>query len=42
MHCELVVPELFAAGAKGRYPALEQLLARGRRTIEAPQPQRLA
>jgi hypothetical protein len=41
MHCELVVPELFAAGAKGRYAALEQLLARGRRTIEGPQPQQL-
>jgi hypothetical protein len=41
MHCELVVPELFAAGAPGRYPALERFLARGRRTIEGPQPQRL-
>ena len=32
MHCELVVPDLFAAGAGGRYPALELLFARGRRT----------
>jgi hypothetical protein len=31
MHCELVVPDLFAPGAGGRYPALELLLARGRR-----------
>ncbi|HVJ24793.1 MAG TPA: hypothetical protein VM756_12740 [Burkholderiales bacterium] len=41
MHCELVVPDLFSAGAKARYPALEQLLARGRRTIEGPKPQLL-
>jgi hypothetical protein len=34
MHCELVVPFLFGAG-KGRYPALELLLARGRRKLEA-------
>jgi hypothetical protein len=39
MHCELVVPLLFGAG-KGRYPALELLLARGRRTVESPQPDR--
>ena len=31
MHCELVVPGLFAAaGAQARLPALELLLARGR------------
>ena len=41
MHCELVVPDLFAAGAEGRYPALERLLARGRRKIEGPHPQSL-
>jgi hypothetical protein len=31
MHCELVVPGLFAAAAATRTPALELLLARGRR-----------
>jgi hypothetical protein len=41
MHCELVVPDLLGAGIKGRYPALELLLARGRRTIEGPKPQLL-
>lgn len=40
MHCELVVPDLFG-GAPGRYPALERLLARGRRTVQAPEPKRL-
>jgi hypothetical protein len=30
MHCELVVPGLFAAAAAARLPALELLLARGR------------
>ena len=30
MHCELVVPGLFAAAAAARAPALELLLARGR------------
>ncbi|MGH8691305.1 MAG: hypothetical protein ACREUS_09790 [Burkholderiales bacterium] len=33
------MPELFAAGAKGRYPALELLLARGRRSVAGPKPQ---
>jgi hypothetical protein len=37
MHCELVVPELFAA-AQGRYPALEVLLARGRRSDAGGEP----
>jgi hypothetical protein len=41
MHCELVVPDLFGAAAERRYPALELLLARGRRTIEGPQPKLL-
>ena len=41
MHCELVVPHLFSAGAKSRYPALETLLARGRRKLEEPKPDRL-
>ncbi len=41
MHCELVVPDLFAAGAQGRYPALERLLARGRRRVEGPKPKLL-
>jgi len=36
MHCELVVPFLFGAG-KGRYPALEVLLARGRRCAAGPE-----
>lgn len=40
MHCELVVPDLFGAG-KGRYPALELLLARGRRKVEGPEPELL-
>ena len=31
MHCELVVPGLFATGATARFAALELLLARGRR-----------
>ena len=31
MHCELVVPALFAAAAEGRWRSLEVLLARGRR-----------
>ena len=36
MHCELVVPGLFAAAAQARLPALELLLARGRaRNAEA-------
>src|SRR5262245_50807940 len=34
MHCELVVPELFAVEVQGRHPALELLLARGRRSAE--------
>src|SRR5687768_4324182 len=39
MHCELVIPDLFSAHGAGRHPALELLLARGRRTAEAkPQP----
>ncbi len=41
MHCELVVPDLFSAGAEGRYPALEVLLARGRRKVEGPEPELL-
>ncbi|HSN34260.1 MAG TPA: hypothetical protein VLU41_16340, partial [Ideonella sp.] len=31
MHCELVVPGLLSAPPAGRLPALELLLARGRR-----------
>ncbi|HEV7477725.1 MAG TPA: hypothetical protein VGO02_08305 [Burkholderiales bacterium] len=31
MHCELIVPSLFATATEARYPALELLLARGRR-----------
>jgi hypothetical protein len=37
MHCELVVPGLLAAQAALRAPALELLLARGRRTDADPQ-----
>jgi hypothetical protein len=32
MHCELVVPGLFASGGTSRFAALELLLARGRRS----------
>lgn len=38
MHCELVVPGLFRGGAAPRLPALELLLARGRRKAEGAQP----
>jgi hypothetical protein len=31
MHCELAIPGLFGGGAGARFPALELLLARGRR-----------
>jgi hypothetical protein len=31
MHCELAIPGLFGASAEARFPALELLLARGRR-----------
>jgi hypothetical protein len=41
MHCELVVPDLFSSRTTGRYPALELVLARGRRTIEGSGPQLL-
>jgi hypothetical protein len=41
MHCELVVPGLLSSPTGGRFPAIELLLARGRRTIEQPEPQRL-
>jgi len=41
MHCELVVPNLFSAGATGRYPGLELLLARGRRDVQGPNPKLL-
>ncbi len=34
MHCELVVPALFAASSGERFPALELLLGRGRETHE--------
>jgi hypothetical protein len=37
MHCELVVPGLFAASSDLRLPAIELLLARGRRTTAAAQ-----
>ena len=37
MHCELVVPGLFRAPNLPRFPALELLLARGRRRSEASQ-----
>ena len=37
MHCELVVPGLFAAAARARLPALELLLARGRASVAEPQ-----
>jgi hypothetical protein len=37
MHCELVVPGLFAAGGPARFPALELLLARGRRSAKEAQ-----
>ena len=37
MHCELVVPGLFSAKAETRLPALELLLARGRRHGEQAQ-----
>jgi len=35
MHCELVVPGLFGASDEQRFPALELLLARGRRRSQA-------
>ena len=38
MHCELVVPGLFAAAAGSRLPALELLLARGRARSGERQP----
>lgn len=38
MHCELVVPGLFAAPAQRRLPAVELLLARGRCTSAGSQP----
>jgi len=38
MHCELVVPGLFAHGGTSRFAALELLLARGRRSAKAAQP----
>ena len=41
MHCELVVPDLFVAGAGNRYPGLELLLARGRRIADGSKPQPL-
>lgn len=37
MHCELLVPGLFAAPAAERLAALEMLLARGRSSRDAPQ-----
>lgn len=37
MHCELVVPGLFGASDEQRFPALELLLARGRRQEQAAQ-----
>ena len=37
MHCELVVPGLFGASDAQRFPALELLLARGRRQEQAAQ-----
>jgi len=37
MHCELVVPGLLSSPAGGRFPAIEALLARGRRRREAAQ-----
>ena len=37
MHCELVIPGLFAAPPATRLPALELLLARGHCTSEASQ-----
>ena len=36
MHCELIVPGLPGAPREDRLPALERLLARGRRTRRAP------
>ena len=36
MHCELIVPALLGAPHEQRLPALELLLARGRRTRSAP------
>ena len=38
MHCELVVPGLFGASDAQRFPALELLLARGRRQEQPAQP----
>jgi len=35
MHCELVIPGLFAAPSAARLPAAELLLARGRCTSDA-------
>ena len=40
MHCELVIPGLLRAGVRDRLAALELLLARGRRTVEGPKPER--
>jgi hypothetical protein len=37
MHCELVVPGLFARGGTTRFAALELLLARGRRSAKEAQ-----
>jgi hypothetical protein len=39
MHCELVVPGLLAAQAAQRAPALELLMARGRRSTAQPESQ---
>jgi hypothetical protein len=36
MHCELMLPGLYYAPAAPRLPALEMLLARGRRTVSEP------
>jgi hypothetical protein len=38
MHCELVVPGLLSAPPAARLPALELLIARGRRETASPQP----
>jgi hypothetical protein len=38
MHCELVVPGLFAGGSTSRLAALELLLARGRRSAREAKP----
>jgi hypothetical protein len=38
MHCELVVPALFAGGEEARFPALEILLGRARRSAGEAKP----